>query len=47
MKRVNFNPELELKKAKIMKQFDEGNGPELPPATDVAESDDLDLPGGT
>ncbi len=28
MKKVNFNPELELKKAKIMEQFDQNNGPE-------------------
>ena len=28
MKRVNFDPELELKKVKIMDQFDQDNGPE-------------------
>ena len=27
MKRVNFNPELELKKIKIMEEFDQDNGP--------------------
>ena len=41
MKRVNFDPDMELKKAKLMKQFDEGNGPELPPDGDAAESEDL------
>ncbi len=28
MKRVNLNPELELKKIKIMKEFDQNNGPQ-------------------
>ena len=30
MKKVNFDPELELKKVKIMEQFHDDNGPEEP-----------------
>ena len=35
MKHVNFDPELELKKIKIMEEFDQNNGPEAQ-QTDVA-----------
>ena len=33
MKKVNFDPELELKKVKIMEQFHTDNGPEEPAVT--------------
>ena len=29
MKKINFDPELELKKVKIMEQFHADNGPDL------------------
>ncbi len=45
MKRVNFNPELELKKARIMEEFDQNNGPQAkstlagPVESDVPEDE--------
>ena len=41
MKKVNFDPELELKKIKIMEQFHENNGPEEP-VQDVPEEIETD-----
>ena len=41
MKKVNFDPELELKKAKIMEQFHADNGPEEP--VEMAESKATDV----
>ncbi len=40
MKRVNLNPELELKKIKIMKEFDQNNGPQA--GTTLAEAVESD-----
>ena len=40
MKKVNFDPELELKKAKIMEQFHADNGPEEPVETAEIETTD-------
>ena len=40
MKRVNFNPELELKKIKIMEEFNQNNGPQA--GTTLAEAVESD-----
>lgn len=42
MKRVNFDPELELKKIRIMEDFDKENGPEDDADTTLAEAVDFD-----
>ena len=42
MKRVNFNPELELKKIRIMDDFNKDNGPEGAADTALAEAVDFD-----
>jgi len=42
MKRVNFDPELELKKIRIMDDFNKDNGPEDEPNTALTEAVDFD-----
>lgn len=48
MKKVNFDPELELKKIKIMAEFDENNGPKVadPISVDVHEPPNSAQNGG-
>ena len=43
MKHVNFDPEMELKKSKIMEEFNQGNGPGDNDATQGESAENLNL----